>query len=343
MPLIVDSAEIVMAETLLKILGRDIPGNYKDWSRMSLGNPGYKNLLMNMLGPNSLECISTSKLSPEPTPMLSEMINYAYALSRWAAYGYNVFDLTHSLAAAFILTEPPPLSEFAELKSPFPSIRFRIPDGFVPVFKGDRQLWAHRLIFHFYSATEDRTGTAEQEPWLHWRVVDDEGLAVWRERPIKQLWTDREGELMVYNVTPDDPPPVPEDMVTLERSFRILHNFLSWLEATGGMDRHKPLGHGNKRAASVKGGTSDVPSTRTWLFGSEVKLSRELREAASDLSLGHKATRDGWKVRVKHVVRGHWKPNLSAKLGRKVWVEPYWRGPEGKEGWGHLYTTENKP
>lgn len=28
-------------------------------------------------------------------------------------------------------------------------------------------------------------------------------------------------------------------------------------------------------------------------------------------------------------VRGHWKPRLSARVGRPVWVQPYWKGSEG--------------
>jgi hypothetical protein len=32
-------------------------------------------------------------------------------------------------------------------------------------------------------------------------------------------------------------------------------------------------------------------------------------------------------VTVQTLVRGHWKPRLSAKVGRPVHIEPYWRGP----------------
>lgn len=65
---------------------------------------------------------------------------------------------------------------------------------------------------------------------------------------------------------------------------------------------------------------------RTWRIGGSVKVSKEVREAASQIARG--AHRESPLVR--HIVRGHFKqqPVGHGRAERKrIYVAPYWRGP----------------
>jgi hypothetical protein len=144
-----------------------------------------------------------------------------------------------------------------------------------------------------------------------------------------------------------DPPAVAEDDISTDRALRIIRNLVSWLDATGGLAAHpRPAPPRIKRKAS-KERQRDIDAgvwPRTWIFGQDVKLRPELRRMAKEFALvqsPHKI--DGWTVRVQHVVRGHWKMQAhgEARAQRKrMWIEPYWRGPEGAAAWAHLYTAD---
>lgn len=86
-------------------------------------------------------------------------------------------------------------------------------------------------------------------------------------------------------------------------------------------------------ASTDRSGSGWSPSSRTigkrgktWRIGGEVKVSREIREAATQIAAG--VQRDSPLVR--HVVRGHFKqqpvgPGRAER--RRIYVAPYWRGP----------------
>lgn len=65
------------------------------------------------------------------------------------------------------------------------------------------------------------------------------------------------------------------------------------------------------------------PHVRRYLLGKPPSI--DCREAVRNY-VRHGA---GRKLSLRHVVSGHWKPNLAARIGHPVWVEPYWRGPQG--------------
>ena len=49
---------------------------------------------------------------------------------------------------------------------------------------------------------------------------------------------------------------------------------------------------------------------------------------------------DGWKLRARFTVRGHWR-NQAHGPGRALrmrkWIAPFWKGPAGAEAWAHIY------
>lgn len=252
---------------------------------------------------------------------------------QWAAFGYNVFDLTHGLAAGLLLTEPPPYSP-DEFEVPFPAFRVRIPPGTVPVWMAanSEPLWATEIWVDRYAARVRVDG--ELREWIQ-IIVRTKGYAdVTMSRTIEDLYDRQSNDPGVtYRYRPDDPPALPEDDITRGTALHVLRNFVSWLTATGGMATRTP--QSRPPSASEMG-----PRPNVWVVGKEVKLSREMRQTATDVALGCANQRAGWKVRVRYVVRGHWR-NQACGQGRgerrKQWIAPFWKGPQDGEQWSHLY------
>lgn len=269
-----------------------------------------------------------------------EYVHGMHSAARWAQFGFNVFDLTADFAASLLLTEPAPLDPEHELHLPFPCFFIRLPPGIVPMFAHGEQHWAEGIWCHRFTGHHLEHGP--RTDFFRW-TAERKGLVVWKDRFPRNL--EDPVDQSVYNLTWDgDPPTVPEDNVTADRALRIIRNLVAWLDATGGLDAQaRPLPPKLKKKVSkdkrraVDGGVWP----RVWLFGQNVKLRPELRKMASEFALAQSAhAPSGWKVRVKHVVRGHFKFQAHGEgreLRKRIWVEPYWRGPDGAAAWAHLY------
>lgn len=272
-----------------------------------------------------------------------EHIHAVHSTGRWAQYGFNVFDLASDFAASLLLTEPAPLGE-EELALPFPCFFIRLSPGIVPVFVRGEQRWADGIWCHRFKSTHVQHGP--RVDFFRW-TIESKGLALWKDRFPTNL--DDPFDQAKFNPTWDgDPPYVPEDDISTEKALRIVKNLCSWLDATGGLEAQaKPLPPrvkkkgSNERKRSIENGVWP----HVWLFGQNVKLRPELRRMASEFAVVESKDHavPGWKVRVQHMVRGHFKnqPHGEARaLRKRKWVEPYWRGPEGAEAWAHIYEAK---
>ena len=265
------------------------------------------------------------------------LINY-WAV-RWGDFGFNTFELTPSLAAGLMLTSPAveEVSTLEELRLPFPSFAIKLPDGVIPVFAddGNRRGWGRLLQVCVYSVPGHGL-------WFRYVLterdsVEGDPLSVWCQGVLDSF--PRKAASTQIRIFDNDHPYVEQDDITHDAVWRLVRNFCSWLSTTPGekalADRPRPT----KAARDHKGAWPTY-----WVIGRDVKLSRELREAATDLVLGgSKKPRDGWKLRSQHVVRGHMKRQHygpERTLLKDIWVEPYWRGPEGTEAWAHLYEAD---
>lgn len=248
-------------------------------------------------------------------------------IAMWAASGFNVFNLTHSLAAALILTEPPEYEKGERLYLPFPAFFITLPPNTLPVLSQGRKTWADMVRV---AVSED----GSDGMFMVSASSSDPPQEVGSTFPMADLVLSDSHEV-IGEIDPDH-------LVTIRATLRLVRNFVMWLEATGGIKNRSPLSRPKKK--SDRSGPRDWPTT--WILGQEVKLSRELREMAAESVLGRSSLAvPGWKLRMQHVVRGHWKSQAhgSGRLSRKqIWVEPYWRGPEGAAAWGHLYQGRDK-
>lgn len=116
---------------------------------------------------------------------------------------------------------------------------------------------------------------------------------------------------------------------------RFLFNFVLYLND---LPAAREGGDYGKRVKATPTRIPERPVTvmpRVWLIGQDVKLPKEVRDAARGAvvcAVGSDAVaRQPWILHARHLVRGHWKrqfcgPGRADR--RRIWVAPYWRGPD---------------
>lgn len=244
---------------------------------------------------------------------------------KWTRCGGNQFEVTPDLAAALLLTTVSEATE-DELRLPFDTLAMSLPHGAIPFVVTEngamRSEWADTLWFERCGADATLVVVRWRVLELHW-FIDDKFVV---------LEADGNDEKFPLNA--------PDDEVTLQATIRLVRNFALWLGAEGGIKSHKPEIVPKKLAE--KRAKSGVAWPRHWLFGKEVKIGPELRRAAAEIVLGRTAKHqvDGWHVRARFTVRGHWRNQAHGEgraLRRRQWIAPFWKGPAEKEAWAHIY------
>ena len=272
----------------------------------------------------------------------------------WAQYGLNTFDLTHSLCASLVLTEPS--GELGLPRLPFPSFVVRVPVGFVPLFYEDGStVWADHVWVSVADGVpympEDLAGKADSlSDLLSW---PDRRMTITASRGLfsdqSAGWSICEQQFVStrvslrsladencdWKVVGDRHPRLIRQDVPRHAALRIVANLCSWMEASGGI-------HGLKNTVIGRPkGTDGDGKPVHWILGRDVKLERELLDAAKEQSLCNRMTSAvGWRVKSRFVVRGHVR-NQACGAGmlerRTIWIAPYWKGPTAGQAWRHVY------
>ena len=245
----------------------------------------------------------------------------------WARDGYNEFNLSESILAGFLLTEPPKQTE--PLQLPYGSFAITIPPGYLKMDRG----WADTIWVYKFRSLHAKTGTVVD--FFRWSICGGD-LHLWMDADPNNLEDTHLYDILLQRVWAEDPPVAENDTALLKAGIRIVRNLLSWLDASGGATKQprafRPVKKKRKEVA---------PGPVVWMIGHTVKLRPELKRMAAEIVLaGTDKAAAGWKVRVKHTVRGHWKMQAHGEGRadrRRLWVQPYWRGPDGAAAWSHLY------
>ena len=120
------------------------------------------------------ELFSLQRLDPGG---FRELVHTVHKAACWAEQGYSVFELSHSLASAFMLTDPPPVPE-GGLSLPFNCFCLRVPPGVVPMFLDGEQYWAQLIWVHMFRSVHVEHGEID-----FLRVaVEHKGVKDWRDR-----------------------------------------------------------------------------------------------------------------------------------------------------------------
>lgn len=253
----------------------------------------------------------------------------------WAHQGFNVFNPTHSLVAALLLTNPAPVTDDTFF-TPFNAFMINIPEGFLYLWKRDIARPVRYLRVHRYS--EAPSQPHRFRIWLNMdgddQIMQEASIKVYCE-PIRAKWLD-----IASDVPDSTPEAVNRDESTLELASRLVLNFVSWLHANGGTQAHRPEGH-----ASTKHPDRDSHlRPTTWIIGRQVKIASELIASAKDLGQAANGTpRANWTVRFRHIVRGHMRLQACGpqhSMRKTIWIEPFWRGPEDAAAWSHVYADK---
>lgn len=261
--------------------------------------------------------------------------SWMMSVAAWYENGANVFELTDSLVAALLLTSLPGNCWPDSIPAPFDAFLIRIPDGFIR----QRDVATQDRWCRYIAVTASRGRFTQFSdtglPWKGYFFFVTSGLSLdgpcdetsndWcvvpsTIGPIEAPYFPLQGELQSHAV----------GVLALVR--RLVVGFCSWLAS-------KPAGGAGPRSGG--GSTRSVERPNVIVAGRELKLSRELRDAARDLGAAAQGNpRPGWKLKFKHVVRGHWRnqavgPHRAEH--RMTWIAPYWKGPEGAAAWSHIY------
>lgn len=276
------------------------------------------------------------------TPMEVSALIDAHFVARWTTSGLPVFSLTHGLAAALLLTEPPPF-EPADFHLPFPAFAIVVPSGFVPFLSTTGQ-WGELVFVHQFVG-KDNAGKTRSILHVDTR---SETQNLWHRAPLEEVTSVKREQVIFGPGSASDPSAmtlIEDDYRTIEVALRLVRNLVAWVEAHG---RGELQGRSTTR---VRGSNYNVdrdgqPLPTTWVLGREVKLSPELRRLAPEVALGQRRGGPGWKLRMRYCVRGHWR-NQAYGTGRaerkRIFIAPFWKGPEGAAAWAHVFTDEEQP
>jgi len=274
--------------------------------------------------------------------------------ARWALDAHPAFNLTPSVAANFLLTDPAKIDE-GDVPWPFTAFRVLVPpeaglvftdptgatvavqdfrvlgsstpahDTATPVGTPLRELYAARTLekirVELHKVLDEQLNAyagLDSRQFVLVRAYDKAGMSVFHNAEWGGTGTFC-GEWLEDRVELTDNP-LFGGVYDLRRldELALLHvRRIAINLALYLRSRREDTG------ARVWLPTSKASSTksRTWTIGGAVRVGREVQEAARAVARG--APRSD--VRVHHIVRGHFKRAGADK--RSIYVAPYWRGP----------------
>lgn len=293
----------------------------------------------------------------------------AHFILRWVLHGGNAnFVLSHGLATSLLLTDCAKLPS-EEVRWPFPSFVVTLPYPESPISitsrEGDKIVPVRWIQFHQlhlahaddqdahaafntrYSAAmglyardarrfrdaalamKTVRDEASLTPMTVVRLLAEDGLSTFRREPWPtpgeslEGWiggTDEEFAGMgLYALTDID-------RHAAKAASRLLANLALYISE---YTRTNPTLF-RKWEERKKAPLSGRNPLTTYPLGAEVKLPKEMRDAASAFAQKGSSLA-AWKLKAKHVVRGHWKeqPKGPHRAQReRIWIAPYWRGPD---------------
>lgn len=248
---------------------------------------------------------------------------FVHFCTRWRDVGRPVFNLTDGLAAGLMLTRPPEVYDELE-HMPFPSWVVGLPAGAFPYADTHVAL----LTVHAYDGITNKL--------VEIALVCPNGRVRLYSR-VPRYAEDYDGaDLDAIRFTEEDAFSVPlddADQRALRTAQRLVRNLLRFM---AGRELGVPDNAQRGRRGVPLPPAPDRP--RIWVVGRDVKLPRVLRDAAREGCLGG----PGWKLRTRHVVCGHYRMQPygeKSALRKRIWIEPFWQGPEGEEAFMHLHRT----
>jgi len=289
--------------------------------------------------------LALSYLKDDDISAYKEEVAQIYSLLAWVDDGMPVYDITHSLMAALLLTDPSEVN-LSEVKLPFGTFVVRLPQPFWATTsdEGAPAAVTHVIVGHLMVPKLSRDGQGKvvmvgEEPKIVTRLTTSDGRQSFERRPdLTDVGT--VGDWIAHEFTPVNPGNIPRPKSTEQHmlvSFRrLLANLCLYLAQNG---RGEKLGGSTKRVPGRK--PIYVPQPDIWVIGREVKLDRELVDSAKAWTEDNGGRPEGWRLRSRFTVQGHWR-SVAHGPGRverrRQWIAPYWKG-QGPS-FSHVYKVE---
>ena len=280
--------------------------------------------------------------------------NY-HLIAQWMSFGLPAFKLSPDMLAALTLTDPSDV-EVEQVQLPFPCFTIIVPKNFWLVsaegmfkpnmFGVSEYPQEHGCIsiigVNACQAPYDSTGRSHGTLSIH--AFCDNGVALWDRVKWKPAG-DKIGnwpsfglleEAEHYNIHDGE---ISIEERGIQHAIRKLVLNLALLVSERGKGiregRITPKKRKGKRAAKQM--QAVLPNV--WVVGQSVKLSPQLIQLAQDAD-GSGRNKGLWKVAVRSMTRGHWRNQAcgpARKLRKRIWIEPFWRGPKDGPKLTHLY------
>lgn len=301
---------------------------------------------------------------------MREELLQLHAILHWAEQGMPVFDLTHGLCSALLLTDPADV-DASEIRLPFGTFVVRLPQPFWEIeghTLGQKWPAAYAIVHTWLASPKPPGNDIPLKTHEYWANMPNEQRLVIR---LVSKSPSIETTTQVWEILP----PIPEegsisswiqtevpDVVDQEN----LQNksALETLIATSGDDKYlmfafrrllvnlclyiSEKGRGERlvqpRRPGFKKRSPETIGPDIWVLGREIKLDKELLESARAWTSAQKGQRDIWKIRSRFTIRGHWRMQAHGpahSLRRRQWIAPYWKGQGAILS--HIYTTKETP
>lgn len=232
--------------------------------------------------------------------------------ARWADCGFPQIVVGHKYAAALMATSiPEDVLEF--VRPPWPAFVLEIPDKMLPILDGaGNEACLHRVLVQHIKD--------ERETWQFLALTD--GITtIWRHgvdtRELALAETAGTGTWEGCTFA------IPIDEGVDGRTNQLIGKLIAAV-CLAMSDPSNVKAHPGFGIVGSVGRRQNEPKVRTYKLGKTIAI--DVREALDDF-IHNRGRRKGVSPTVQTLVRGHWKPRLSERLGYPVWVEPYWRGP----------------
>lgn len=292
------------------------------------------------------------KLSGTPDDSDGSVVNTGVITSgllRWREAGHPQFTLTASAAAAFVLTDTAGL-RWGDVKLPFGDFLINMPSPSPIVFDSlggvEREVQTIQITHMMKPSVPDAEITnimrAYQEAWLAGRPAGEVRAILDQLQEVPMLWVHGEAStadgihrFYTEHVDPQQTlgdwcDPEVQGAWSSERSrfamglvCRVVACLALYLDHSEGPEqRWDPTLLERNRARGR--------AVTTWEIGREIKLPKELREAARTLGRADRNPAP-WAVQSRMLVRGHWRNQACGKgraERRKQWIAPYWKGSD---------------
>lgn len=298
-----------------------------------------------------------------------ELAETNHWMLRWRKFGYPTFQLTHSLAAALLLTDCSSVSG-GDFRFPFPSFLITMPYPKSPlsIDGEDGPAEVRWIVVHTmdYPVPEDSAkvearlsdmGMFSKTPSdIRYnrssmvRLIEPAGIGVFERKIFPSDDQTLESWLMtgipleaVHHL-----PSTSLDDSAARAGLRLVANLSLYLDAQRQEGHDLPERHihnpKKKKGRDKPGRAIGPPLPPAWILGQDIKLEPELRAAATQSARPKGQQRAEWSLQSQHVVRGHWKmqpygPGRS--LQKRIRIEPYWRGPRLAEAVLRSFTEKS--